>query len=313
MTQPAAVREVRAAQGEQGAAADNLGRRPLLRGWLHLGVFVAWLIGGPFLIAAGPDAGSKAALTVYVLSMLTMFGVSALFHRVRWSAPAWRRMRRADHSAIFIGIAGTSTAVAGLALSGWSQALMLSMVWAGACAGIVLRQVWLDAPQWAVAVPYVVVGWCSLIVAPQLVRSLGWVGFALMLIAGLFYTAGALGLRPQAAGPVAGHVRVSRGVPCLHRGGGGTLRLSHRVHRPPALLSHRVRDVGERQSAVFVSFDGAESMVAAALLAGCNHVGRLTLVENPVRVSMQRAIATRSFTTLFSRATMRTCEALEIW
>ena len=42
------------------------------------------------------------------------------------------------------------------------------------------------------AVPYVVVGWCSLIVAPQLVRSLGWVGFALMLIAGFAYTAGAL-------------------------------------------------------------------------------------------------------------------------
>jgi hemolysin III len=101
-------------------------------------------------------------------------------------------MRRADHSAIFIGIAGTSTGLAGLALRGWPQVLVLSMVWGGAVAGIVLRQVWLDAPQWAVAVPYVVVGWCSLIVAPQLVRSLGWVGFSLMLFAGLAYTAGAL-------------------------------------------------------------------------------------------------------------------------
>ena len=192
MTQPGAVREASTVQGELGSSADDLGRRPLLRGWIHLGAVVAWLIGGPFLIAAGPDAGSKAALTVYVLAMLGMFGTSALFHRVRWAASAWRRMRRADHSAIFVGIAGTSTGVAGLALSGWSQALMLSMVWTGAFAGIVLRQVWLDAPQWAVAVPYVVVGWCSLIVAPQLVRSLGWVGFDLMLIAGIAYTGGAL-------------------------------------------------------------------------------------------------------------------------
>jgi hemolysin III len=178
--------------GESTAPRDNLGRRPLLRGWFHVAAVLAWLVGGPFLIAAGPDAGSKAALTVYVLAMLIMFGVSALFHRVRWAAPAWRRMRRADHSAIFVGIAGTSTAVAGLALSGWSQALMLSLVWSGAVAGIVLRQVWLDAPQWAVAIPYVVVGWCSLIVAPQLYRALGGVGFALMLIAGFAYTAGAL-------------------------------------------------------------------------------------------------------------------------
>ena len=67
---------------------DNLGPRPLWRGWLHLAAVVAWLIGGPFLIAAGPDTGSRAALTVYVLSMLIMFGVSASFHSVRWSAPA---------------------------------------------------------------------------------------------------------------------------------------------------------------------------------------------------------------------------------
>jgi hemolysin III len=157
-----------------------------------VGAFAAWLIGGPFLIANGPDAGARAALTVYVLAMLAMFGISAAFHRLRWSAPAWRRMRRADHSAIFVGIAGTSTALSGLALTGWPQALVLSMVWTGALVGIVLRQVWLDAPQWAVAVPYVVVGWCSLIVAPQLVRSLGWTGFALMLTAGLAYTGGAL-------------------------------------------------------------------------------------------------------------------------
>jgi hemolysin III len=163
-----------------------------MRGWLHLGAVGAWLIGGPFLIAAAPDGASRAALTIYVVAMLGMFGTSAAFHRVRWSASAWRRMRRADHSAIFVGIAGTCTAVAGLALTGWPEVLILTLVWSGALVGIVLRQVWLDAPQWAVAVPYVVVGWCSLTVAPQLVRSLGWVGFALMLVAGAAYTGGAL-------------------------------------------------------------------------------------------------------------------------
>jgi hemolysin III len=180
------------AQGEQGKSADNRSERPLLRGWLHLGAFCAWLVGGPFLIAAGPGAAAKVELAIYVAGMLAMFGTSAAFHRLRWSAPAWRRMRRADHSAIFVGIAATSTAVAGLALSGWAEVLVLAMVWAGAAAGIALRQVFLDAPQWVVAIPYVVVGWCPIIVAPQLVRSLGWVGFGLMLAAGAAYTAGAL-------------------------------------------------------------------------------------------------------------------------
>ena len=186
------VRVTVLAQGEQGRSADNRGERPLLRGWLHAGAFFAWLIGGPFLIAAGPDAAATTELAIYVAGMLAMFGTSAAFHRLRWSAPAWRRMRRADHSAIFVGIAGTCTAVAGLALRGWAEVLILTLVWAGAAAGIALRQVFLDAPQWVVAIPYVLVGWCPIIVAPQLVRSLGWVGFALMLLGGLFYTVGAL-------------------------------------------------------------------------------------------------------------------------
>ena len=180
------------AQGEQGRGADNRGTRPLLRGWLHLGAFCGWLIGGPFLIAAAPDGASREALIVYVVGMLVMFGTSAAFHRVRWSAPAWRRMRRADHSAIFIGTAGTTTAVAVLALTGWAEALMLSLVWCGAAAGIAMRQLWLDAPQWVVAIPYVVVGWLPVVVAPQLVRSLGWTAFWLMIVAGAAYTGGAL-------------------------------------------------------------------------------------------------------------------------
>jgi len=101
-------------------------------------------------------------------------------------------MRRADHATIFLAIAGTYTAVAGLALTGWALAGILVVVWAGAIAGITLRQVWLDAPKWAIALPYIVVGWSALLVAPALYRALGGAGFALLLAGGAAYTAGAL-------------------------------------------------------------------------------------------------------------------------
>ena len=101
-------------------------------------------------------------------------------------------MRRLDHSAIFIGIAGTYTAVAGLCLSGWSRVLVLCLVWGGAVVGIVLRQVWLDAPKWAIALPYIVVGWSAMAVVPQLIHTMGGTGFGLLLAGGLAYTAGAI-------------------------------------------------------------------------------------------------------------------------
>jgi hemolysin III len=164
----------------------------VLRGWLHFGALAAMLVAGPLLVARSHRPASTAFLVVYVLSMIALFGVSASFHLIHWSPSARRRMRRADHSTIFVAIAGTYTAVGGLALGGWSRVLILSLVWAGAVGGIVLRQLWLDAPKWAVAIPYVVVGWSAVVVLPQLVRSLGGAGFALLLAGGACYTVGAL-------------------------------------------------------------------------------------------------------------------------
>ena len=152
-------------------AADG---RPLLRGWIHLVAFVVTVIAAPFVVARAPTAGAAAALAIYMTSIAALFGVSAAFHRVRWSPAGRRRMRRADHATIFIAIAGTNTAVAGLALRGWAQILILSLVWGGAAVGITVRQTWLDAPKWAVAIPYVVVGWCALVVAaPAAARPRG--------------------------------------------------------------------------------------------------------------------------------------------
>ena len=176
----------------------------MLRGWIHLGALAVTLVGGPILVSRASTRGERAALVVYVVALVALFGVSAAFHRVRWSAPARRRMRRADHATIFLAIAGTYTAVAGLALHGWARALVLILVWAGGAAGVTVRQLWLDAPKWAIAIPYVVVGWCALAVMPQLVRGLSGGGFALVLAGGACYTVGALCYSLRRPNPVPG-------------------------------------------------------------------------------------------------------------
>src|SRR5580658_9243353 len=184
--------------------SDPAAGRPLLRGWLHLVAAVVALVAAPFVVARAPTAGAAAALAIYMTSIVALFAVSAAFHRVRWAPAARRRMRRADHATIFIAIAGTNTAVAGLALRGWAQVLILSLVWGGAVVGITVRQLWLDAPKWAVAVPYVVVGWCALAVLPQLLHALGGAGFGLLAAGGGFYTLGAVIYSLRRPNPVPG-------------------------------------------------------------------------------------------------------------
>jgi hemolysin III len=166
--------------------------KPRLRGVLHQVAFFVAVAAGISLVAAAPTAGSAAVLAVYVASLCLLFGVSALFHRRTWGPAGRRRMRRADHATIFIAIAGTYTAVAGIALDGWARTTVLCIAWGGAAAGIAVRQVWLDAPKWVITLPYVVVGWAALIVAPALLHAMGVVGFALLLAGGLCYSAGAL-------------------------------------------------------------------------------------------------------------------------
>ena len=211
------------APGPTGADA-----RPLLRGWIHLVAVVVTVIAAPFVVARAPTAGAAAALAVYMTAIAALFGVSAAFHRVRWSPPARRRMRRADHATIFIAIAGTYTAVAGLALAGWAQILILCLVWGGAAVGITVRQLWLDAPKWAVAMPYVVVGWCALAVLPQLLHSLGGAGFGLSGRRRRLLHPGGHRLLAAPARPCPRCLRLPRGLPRLHRG-----------RRHPALRGHR--------------------------------------------------------------------------
>ena len=122
-----------------------------------------------------------------------LFGTSALYHRVNWRSVAARRwMRRLDHSAIFLLIAGSYTPFALLVLDGTLADVILVVVWAGAIGGIVLKLVWIDAPKWLVAVIYVALGWVAVAATPELVDELGITGAAMVGLGGLLYTVGAV-------------------------------------------------------------------------------------------------------------------------
>jgi hemolysin III len=178
--------------------------KPRFRGWLHVGAFAVVAVAGPLLISQARTSSERGALAIYVAALLALFGVSSLFHRVKWGPTGARRMRRADHCTIFVAIAGTYTAVAILALHGAARLFILALVWGGSAIGILVRQLLLDAPKWMVALPYVVVGWSAVAVIPELVRAMSWPGFALVAAGGIAYTAGAVVYARRRPDPVPG-------------------------------------------------------------------------------------------------------------
>ncbi len=167
--------------------------KPLLRGWSHVLAFtVIAVLGIIMLVVAGASASERVWLGIYVAGTLTMFGVSASYHTLRWAPHGRSIMRRLDHSAIFLAIAGAYTPIMAVALTGWQKAVVLGAAWGGAVIGMTLEWLPLKVPRPLFTAIYVIVGWSAAIAFPQLYRSLGGVGFALMLGGGLLYTLGAV-------------------------------------------------------------------------------------------------------------------------
>jgi hemolysin III len=164
--------------------------KPRLRGVSHQYAFFVSLGSGALLVLLAATARATVAAAVYAASVSALFGVSALYHRVTWTIPARRRMRRLDHAMIFLLIAGTYTPVGLLVLAGRLATVVLAVVWGGAVAGIVLELVWTRAPRWLGGAVYLTLGWVAVVAMPQLFARLGLAGGLLLVAGGLSYSVG---------------------------------------------------------------------------------------------------------------------------
>ena len=71
----------------KAVAAEQLARvKPRLRGVSHEYAFFVSLVLGGVLIALAKGAEAQVAIAIYAISLSALFGVSALYHRVDWSA-----------------------------------------------------------------------------------------------------------------------------------------------------------------------------------------------------------------------------------
>jgi hemolysin III len=139
----------------------------------HQYAFFVSLGSGTLLVLLAATTRASVAVAVYAASVSALFGVSALYHRVTWTASARRRMRRLDHAMIFLLIAGTYTPVGLLVLKGTLASVVLVVVWGGALAGIVLELAWARAPRWLGGVVYLALGWVAIVAMPQLLPGSG--------------------------------------------------------------------------------------------------------------------------------------------
>ncbi len=166
--------------------------KPRLRGVSHQIAFFVALVVGALLVAWAKPGVARGAAAAFGGSVALLLGTSALYHRPNWRPLGRERMRRLDHAAIFVLIAGGWTPLlVVLPAPGGGHAAMF-VIWAGAALGVVKSLVWPNAPKWIIAVLCVALGWAGIGEVARRADVLGPFAVSLIVAAGLCYSAGAV-------------------------------------------------------------------------------------------------------------------------
>ncbi len=169
-------------------------RERMADGIVHvLGLVGSW-VGFVVLLwlAAGRERPALfVSLMVYGLGMTMMFAFSAGYHLIR--RPDWKEMlRRLDHAAIFIMIAGSYTPFAVLVFEPVIGHSLLAAVWGVAVLGVVLKMGWPRRFERLSILLYLALGWSILWVLGPLIATVSTTVLVLLALGGLLYTLGVI-------------------------------------------------------------------------------------------------------------------------
>ena len=154
-----------------------------------LGILACCVAIPVLVLVSLPDAWRLVTGLVFGISALAMFVTSVVYH---WASRPELKLilRKLDHSAIYLLIAGTYTPIALVAIEGaWGWSLF-GIIWTLAVIGIAAK-VWLGFryPKLSVAM-YLGMGWLAIVAIKPMIESLTFSQLMWVLAGGLMYTGG---------------------------------------------------------------------------------------------------------------------------
>ena len=157
-----------------------------------IGMLMAIFAAIPLLIKAArePSRIYIIAITIYAVSLILLYAASTTYHTFNKSRKVNTILKKIDHMMISVLIAGSYTPICLLVLGGKTGLILLTIVWAFAIAGILIKALWVFCPKWVSSVLYIGMGWTCVLAFTQLLNSLSPVAFGWLLAGGIIYTVG---------------------------------------------------------------------------------------------------------------------------
>lgn len=158
---------------------------------VHIAAVGCAVVAGVVLLAVAVPGGAAqlAALGLYVFGVVAGFGFSAAYNLVS-SPRAKAILRRFDHAAIFLMIAGSYTPFAAIAIGGLWGAVLLSAVWVVAIGGVILKLALPGRFERLSIALYLALGWAILPAMGPVVEALSGASLVLLLVGGGLYSLG---------------------------------------------------------------------------------------------------------------------------
>ena len=167
--------------------------REPVSGLIHIAGAVFAVIGMIVLYRQGGNSyPENLALLIYGISLTLLFSASGIYHLTAASPKTIAALRKLDHAAIYLLIAGSYTPFCIIAFDGFWRTGFLALIWLLAFIGVGVKIFIIQAPRWVTAGVYVVMGWLSVFAAGEMLTSLPTGALVWLVAGGLIYTAGAV-------------------------------------------------------------------------------------------------------------------------
>ena len=126
------------------------------------------------------------SILIFGISLVALYTTSGIYHLVHTTDTVLEKLRKLDHSMIFILIAGSYTPFCMLSLTGIWKWSIITIVWSLAI------MFWINMPRWLSTGFYIGMGWIALFALKPLYDSLSLGGFSFLLLGGIMYTIGGI-------------------------------------------------------------------------------------------------------------------------
>lgn len=167
--------------------------REPVNGLTHFFTAIAAIVGLVVLLFIGRgNPGKEVSLAIYGVSVILLFAASATYHMAKAKPQVIEILRKFDHSAIYLLIAGSYTPICYNMFTGFWKWGMLAIVWSFALIGIVVKIFIIKSPRWATSGIYLCMGWLAIFALKEMLTMLPVGALVWLAAGGIIYTLGAI-------------------------------------------------------------------------------------------------------------------------